>query len=634
MFKRSILVFFLLLGLISAANAAIFQKLPENHWAWQSVEKLMERDIFDKTSFKGFDGQRKMTRYEFAITFSRLLAHVAQKMTDGTILAAKDDLTTMNELCEEFSSELALLGLRNENVEKDLEIVREEVSMLRGDVDEIRSEMVDQQEKVKISGNWLVRSTWKTHKNDWATNPYTGAAQAGNSNNHAMESQVRFRLDAQIDENISMGARFRMLHKNGDTVTGTYTRNSAWGNSGIGGNLMTDNTVDTAFLKIKKLFSDYDEMFLGRAWYWNGHGMLVNAFLDVARYKRVFRNDLTLTFQHIYDRHTGSFKDNTAGPDGILGNSDDGGVDFRGVWNLFAEKKCRDKTYYLGLYFQDEPDLINDFYPSRSPMPPTMPLGNAVGQQSGDSRRDIEFGSNGKLGRCDKFSYDLAFVYSDYRANIVSTTAAPNIDVNRKGWQGLAAINYKASSDFRAKLQYAFGDDENAGGYALTNDARYCYSHETPYEDISRGNAWFGRGLRNMSDLKLQMEYAPARASKHYFRVAADWLRELDDIAKNDLTHHLAGNVNGVIPTGAELRNTSYDNFNNLGIANPSATMITFEYRYALTDNVKIKVGYINCDLTGEAQKATATQAKVSAGRGFNNDYDYNLLWTEVYCLF
>jgi hypothetical protein len=137
-----------------------------------------------------------------------------------------------------------------------------------------------------------------------------------------------------------------------------------------------------------------------------------------------------------------------------------------------------------------------------------------------------------------------------------------------------------------------------------------------------------------MSDLKLQMEYAPARASKHYFRVAADWLRELDDIAKNDLTHHLAGNVNGVIPTGAELRNTSYDNFNNLGIANPSATMITFEYRYALTDNVKIKVGYINCDLTGEAQKATATQAKVSAGRGFNNDYDYNLLWTEVYCLF
>ena len=137
-----------------------------------------------------------------------------------------------------------------------------------------------------------------------------------------------------------------------------------------------------------------------------------------------------------------------------------------------------------------------------------------------------------------------------------------------------------------------------------------------------------------MSDLKFQIEYTPKHASKHYFRLVGDWLKELDDISKNDVAHHLAGNRNGVIPAGMELRNTSYDNFNNMGIADPSATMLQFEYQYHFSKNVTLRVGYINCDLTGSAQKLTATQAKIGAGRGLNNDYDYNLLWTDIYCTF
>jgi hypothetical protein len=636
MLKRSLFVCLCLLVIASSLSAAVFSRMPENHWAWDSVQKLMDRGILDQTSFKDFAGDRNMTRYEFAITFSRFLAHVAEKMNDGSMLATREDLAAIDQLSQEFSSELSLLGLRNEGLEKDLETVKSDISILKADLEDINKEMVNQTEKVKLSGNWLVKSTWKSHKNDWAVNPFSGAAQRGGSNNHAMETQMRFRFDAKIDENISMGARFRMFWKAVDNVTTGYVRNATWGLNGINANRAADNRVDTAFLKIKKLFHNKDEMFFGKAWYWIGHGMLVNAFVDSIRYKRSFNNDLTLTAQHIYDRHLGSYKD-------------DGTNDFRGVWNFLAEKKCKDKHFYLSLYAQDEPDLANDLnrqgnrFANPIPAPTTfgtlglINLGNTVaGDQSSDKRRDIEFGSSGNIGRNDTWTYDLSFVYSDYHADMVSTAVTPTIDIDRKGWQGLGAVTWTPNKEYKVKLQYAFGDDENAGGYALVNDARYVYSHETPWEDLDRGNFYFTRGLQNMSDLKFQVEYTPKHAPKHYFRVVGDWLRELDDISKNDLAHYRAGNINGVIPVGTDLRNTRYDTFNNLGIADPSATMIQFEYRYALTKNTKIKVGYATFDLTGDAQKPTALNGntRIKAGNGLNNDYDYQLFWTEIYSLF
>ncbi len=623
MLKRSFVVCLLMLVITTSLSAAAFSRMPENHWAWESVQKLMDRGIFDQNNFKDFAGDRNMTRYEFAITYSRFLAHVAEKMGDGSMLATKDDLAALDRLNQEFASELALLGIRNDGLENDMATVQEDISVLKSEMVDINKAMVKQVEKVKLSGNWLTRATWKTHKNDWANNAYTGAAQQGNANNHAMETQMRFRFDAQIDENISMAARFRMFWKSGDDVSTPYLRNATWGLTGIGGNLGSDNYVDTAFLKIKKLFHAKDEMYFGREWTWVGHGMLINGFVDAIRYKRNFNNNISLAAQYFPDRHAGSYKDNNAA------------VDFRGVWNLNMEKKCKDKNYYLALYAQDEADLANDL--NRNNRLAAMTLGNVVaGHQSSDNRRDVEFGASGNIGRNDTWSFDASLVYSDYQADMVSTAVTPTIDINRQGWQGMGAVNWKANNEFKTRLQYAFGDDENAGGYALTNDGRYVYSHETPYEDIARGNSFFNRGLQNMGDLKLQVEYTPKSAPKHYLRLIGDWLTELDDISKNDLAHYRAGNINGVIPVGAELRNSAYDNFNNFGIADPQAFMFQLEYRYQLAANTKIRVGYVSFDLTGDAQKPTAANGftRIKAGRGLNNDYDYNLFWTEIYSVF
>lgn len=88
--------------------------------------------------------------------------------------------------------------------------------------------------------------------------------------------------------------------------------------------------------------------------------------------------------------------------------------------------------------------------------------------------------------------------------------------------------------------------------------------------------------------------------------------------------------------------NTAYDKWNNLGIADPKAFVLTFEYIYQLAANTRLRVGYTQFDFSGDATKAgwtangvaNAAVPGVTAGRGLNNDYDYKMFWTEIYSKF
>jgi hypothetical protein len=361
----------------------------------------------------------------------------------------------------------------------------------------------------------------------------------------------------------------------------------------------------------------------GRNFYTHGHALLLNDYVDAIRYYKR-SGDVDVVFQSIYDRHVGSYKD-------------DAPVDFRNVWNLNLDTKWRDHDIYLGVYMQDEPNQINGLFGAG-----TVTLGNvAAGSQESDNRWDVEFGSKGPIGNNGHWDYDLGFAYSDYNVDLISTAATPFISPEMQGWMGHAAVKWDSKKEWAAKLAYTFADDESMGGYALDNDQRYQDGIETPYEDISRGNTWFRNGIMNMYDLKLQAEYRP-RDSKHYFRVAADWLDEMDDTVDNDISDLMAGNNNGVIPAGFVQTNTAYDRWNNFGTADAEAMVFTFEYRYQLAENTRVRLGYTQFDFTGDARKAgwdgagaaDATVTSVSAGRGLANDYDYNMFWAEIYSQF
>ncbi len=635
--KRSIILAAAMALSTVAVSANPFSDVPFSHWAYDSVNKLAAKGILQGYPDGRYKGNQTVTRYQLAMTTAKMLANVEQMLESGigSNLVTKADLQTLEKLTVEFADELALLGVKVTALEDDMQVVKEDVSMLKKDVEGIKDYMAKGgMEKVKLSGDMLVRHTNLTHKNDW--NPVNGGV-AGNADNALTESQIRFKFTANIDENITAVARWRVFIDNTDNVNGGQSvRQGAFGRNGINGaNPVTDSVIDTAYLKIKDMFRFGGDFTFGRSLLMHGHSLLLNQYVDAVRYeKRV--GDFDVVFQTLYDRHVGSYKDDAA-------------TDYRNIWNLNLDTKYRDHNLYLGLYAQDEPNMANRRHPlynaALNPVP-AFALANANGCQTSDSRYDVEFGSKGPIGNNGHWDYDLGFAYTNYEADIannVGGVASTFISPEMQGWMGHVAFKWDSKKEWAGKIGYTFADDESVGALAINTDLRYSDGVETPYEDISRGNRYFRNGLLNMYDLHAQAEYRP-RDSKHYFRLAGHFLDEMKDTVGNDLTRYLNGagaQANHLVGTQTSKNNTAYDRWNNFGVADAQAAVLTFEYRYQLTENTRIRVGYTNFDLTGDHTRAgwtngtlTAGTNSISAGRGINADYDYNQFWAEIFSKF
>ena len=618
--RISILLVALMVLSTVVASANPFSDVPFSHWAYDAVNKLAAKGILQGYPDGTFKGKQTVTRYALAMVTAKMVANVEQMLESGigTNLVTKSDLQTLEKLTVEFADELALLGVKVTALEDDMQVVKEDVSMLKRDVDGIKDYMAKGgMEKVKLSGDMLVRHTNLITRNDGLI--------AGNNDNSRTESQLRFKFKANIDENITAVARWHVFTKNpeGNPSQNPMSLNS----SGFGQGVNTsDNTIDLAYLHIKDMFRFGGDFTFGRNFYTHGHALLLNDYVDAIRfYKR--SGDVDVVFQAIYDRHIGSYADK--------GQQ----VDFRNIWNLNLGTKYRDHDLYLGVYMQDEPSTairMTDTFGVAVPF--GIVRGNvAAGDQKSDKRYDVEFGSKGPIGNNGHWDYDLGFAYTNYEIDIVQNALANFIQPEMQGWMGHVAVKWDSKKEWAAKLAYTFADEESMGALAIDNDQRYQDGIETPYEDISRGNNYFANGLMNMGVLKLQAEYRP-RNAKHYFRIAGDLLDEVKDKVSNDLAKYQAGHglAGAYAAAGAAAKgaNTVYDRYNNFNTAEAKATVFTFEYRYQLAENTRIRLGYTNFEMTGDAQKLTTTQRQINAGGGWTGDYDYNMLWTEIYSQF
>ena len=597
------------------ASANPFSDVPFSHWAYDAVNKLAAKGILQGYPDGTYKGKQTVTRYALAMVTAKMIANVEQMLESGigTNLVTKSDLQTLEKLTVEFADELALLGVKVTALEDDMQVVKEDVSMLKRDVDGIKDYMAKGgMEKVKLSGDMLVRHSNLIHSNDGRV--------MGNNDNARTESQIRFKFKANIDENIHAVARWYVFQKNMDGNTFAnpgFGNQGSFGRNGIGALTMSDNTIDLAYLHIKDMFRFGGDFTFGRNFYTHGHALILNDYVDAIRYYKR-SGDIDVVFQAIYDRHVGSYADRGQA------------VDFRNVWNLNIDTKWRDHDLYLGAYVQDEPNFVNRMAPG------SFVLGNvAAMDQESDNRYAIEFGSKGPIGNNGHWDYDLGFAYTNYELDVINTAATaanPWISPEMQGWMGHVAVKWDSKKEWAAKLAYTFADDESLGGIALDNDQRYQDGIETPYEDISRGNNYFANGLTNLGVLKLQAEFRP-RNTKHYFRIAGDLIDELDDNVSNDLVRYqgAAGRTNTALP--ANQTNTVYDRWNNFGTAEAKAAVFTFEYRYQLAENTRIRVGYTAFDFTGDAWKWDGV-GSTEAGNGLFNDFDYNMFWSEIYSQF
>jgi hypothetical protein len=669
--KRLTLVLALAFALVAGnafAAANPFSDVPFSHWAYDAVQKLASKGILQGYPDGTFKGEKAVTLYALAMVTAKMLATVEQMMEKGfgEHLVTKSDLQTLEKLTVEFADELALLGVKVTALEDDMQVVKEDVSMLKKDVEGIKDYMAKGgMEKVKLSGDMLVR-----HSSLITNRDHSNTGLGTNVDNVQTQTQLRFKFTANIDENIQAVARWRMFSKTDQRANFIgVTDAQRWGYAGAGtlhrgyDTFAAEGAVmaDLAYLHIKHMFRFGGDFTFGRNFYTEGHGLVLSDYVDAIKYYKR-SGDVDVTFYTIYDCHRGSWKDDVPG------------VNFKNIWALALDYKWRDHDLYMNIYGQDDSASLRRNYAdptaglaANDSLITAAQIAAAATAKlyKEDARWDVEFGSKGPIGKNGHWDYDLGFAYTNYEVNMVTgptvsvrnAAAADTLNnnwsnINLDGWLGHVGVKWDSKKEWAAKLGYTFGTDEAVGAYAIDNDRRYDNGFETPYEDISRGNNYFRAGLLNMYDLKLQVEYRP-RDTRHYFRLAGDFLDELKDTVSNDAARVAASrHFPGITDSPATFikTNSIYDRWNNFGTADANATVLTFEYRYQLAENTRIRIGYTAFEMTGDYRKAgyaingsgiaaafNATIPAQSAGRNAslaNGDYDYNYFWAELYSQF
>ena len=122
--KLSVLSFLLILLFCTSftITAEEIEDLPVNHWAYESVNTLIDRGYLDLYDDDTFRGDNTLTRYEMAVIIARMLEDI---QTDTTRLT-EDDVEQIRKLSLEFRDELVDFAEEQEDFSKALENIREQ----------------------------------------------------------------------------------------------------------------------------------------------------------------------------------------------------------------------------------------------------------------------------------------------------------------------------------------------------------------------------------------------------------------------------------------------------------------------------------------------------------------------------
>ncbi|SHK72302.1 S-layer homology domain-containing protein [Selenomonas ruminantium] len=106
----------LVVGAASTTFAASnpFSDVPEGHWAYESIQKLVDDNVIDGYGDGTFRGDRTITRYEAA----QMVAKAMAKNPTG------EDKTVVDKLRAEFADELNNLGVRVSDLERNADKVK------------------------------------------------------------------------------------------------------------------------------------------------------------------------------------------------------------------------------------------------------------------------------------------------------------------------------------------------------------------------------------------------------------------------------------------------------------------------------------------------------------------------------
>ncbi len=151
--KTTVLIMILLLTFSVVGQAVEIEDVPRDHWAYDSVQQLIDRGYLSLYSDGTFKGNEKVSRYELAEIIARML----NNMEAGTQELSEEDVDVIRELSLEFRDELVTVAqnqkvfedrikkVEQQNMIQDEDIgnVNDRVSSLEGEVTDIIDQVVE-----------------------------------------------------------------------------------------------------------------------------------------------------------------------------------------------------------------------------------------------------------------------------------------------------------------------------------------------------------------------------------------------------------------------------------------------------------------------------------------------------------
>ena len=135
-----------MLALALPVTAGPFTDVPTDHWAYDAIDKLQSEGFVEGYPDGTFRGNRSFTRYEMAMVVARIWDRLVWELDNLDIDTSEfvtydelqDELDLIYDLMDEFSDELANLGMRMDDAEGRLDSLEGRVTNLEEYLDGIR----------------------------------------------------------------------------------------------------------------------------------------------------------------------------------------------------------------------------------------------------------------------------------------------------------------------------------------------------------------------------------------------------------------------------------------------------------------------------------------------------------------
>lgn len=144
--------------LLAASNVYALVDVPDGHWAYEAIQKMIQEGLMEGFPDDTFQGKRPVTRYEMAVLLARAMDKVETKLKDlekkvlgenkepdgkfAEIKSLEELKAALDKLSQEFKTELEKVGAEISGVKKEQQSLSQRVSIL---------------EKMKLHGEFRVR---------------------------------------------------------------------------------------------------------------------------------------------------------------------------------------------------------------------------------------------------------------------------------------------------------------------------------------------------------------------------------------------------------------------------------------------------------------------------------------------